>query len=98
MQLSQKQKNFPNFSLQFQNLDYIITILKEKMTLTAFLFPKLRTSKTWLDKCLKSPVSENSSTRNMVNMSKNCSNLHDITFIILIDICLVNSVGKSLSY
>ena len=40
------------------------------MTLTAFVFPKLRTLKTWLDKCLKSPASEGPSTSNMVNVKK----------------------------
>ena len=42
------------------------------MTLTAFVFPKLRTLKTWLDKCLKSPVLEDPSRRNMVNVPKHC--------------------------
>ena len=42
------------------------------MTLTAFVVPKLWAPKTWLEKCLKSPVSEDPSTSNMVNMSKHC--------------------------
>ena len=40
--------------------------------------------KTWLDKCLKSLVSEDPSTSNMVNGSKNCSNLNGSTFIIFL--------------
>ena len=48
------------------------------MTLTAFVFPKLRTVKTCLDKCLKSPISENPSTSNMINAYKHCPNLHYI--------------------
>ena len=28
--------------------------------------------KTWLDKCLKSDISEDSSTTNIVNMPKHC--------------------------
>ena len=48
------------------------------MTLTAFVFPKLRTVKTCLDKCLKSPISENPSTSNMINASKHCPNLRYI--------------------
>ena len=36
------------------------------MILTNFVFLKLRTPKTWLDKCLKSPVLENLCTSNMV--------------------------------
>ena len=42
------------------------------MTLTALVFPKLQTLKTQLDKCLKSPVSEDRSTSNMVNVPKHC--------------------------
>ena len=60
------------------------------MTLTAFLFPKLCTLKTWLDKCLKSPVSEDTSTSNMVNVPKHDLNLHPMVLIISIDQCQVN--------
>ena len=34
-------------------------------------------AKTWLDQCLKSPVSEDSTKSNMVNAPKHCSNLKD---------------------
>ena len=53
------------------------------MALIDFLFPKLQTPKTWSDKCLKNPVSDDPSTSNMVNK-------HHSTFIILIDHCQVN--------
>ena len=53
------------------------------MTLIDFVFPKLQTPKTWSDKCLKSPVSEDPSTFNKVNE-------HRSTFIILIDHYQVN--------
>ena len=33
--------------------------------------------KTWLDQCLKSPVSEDSTKSNMVNANKHCTNLKD---------------------
>ena len=33
--------------------------------------------KTWLDQCLKSPVSEDPTKSNMVNALKHCSNLKD---------------------
>ena len=33
--------------------------------------------KTWLDQCLKSPVSEDSTKSNMVNAPKHCTNLKD---------------------
>ena len=36
--------------------------------------------KTWLDKRLKSPVSEDPSTSNMVNGPKQCWNLDDSNF------------------
>ena len=64
------------------------------MTLTAFVFSKLRTLKTWLDKCLKSPASEDHSTRNMVNVPKHCCNLHYNTFVIFIHHCQRKKVEK----
>ena len=51
--------------------------------------------KTWLDKCLKSPVSEDHSTSNMVNAPKHCRNLNDSTFTIFIRQCEGNSVLKT---
>ena len=53
--------------------------------------------KTWLDKCLKSPASEDPSTSNMVNRPKHCWNIIDSTATIFINHCENNSVGKSLS-
>ena len=41
--------------------------------------------KTWLDKCLKSPLLEDTSTSNMVSGPKHCWNLNDGAFIIFID-------------
>ena len=52
--------------------------------------------KTGLDKCLKSPVSEDPSISNIVNWPKHCWNLNDGTFTIFIDGCETNWVGKSL--
>ena len=40
------------------------------MTLIDFAFPKLRSLKTWLDKCLKSNVSEDLLKSNMGNGPK----------------------------
>ena len=68
------------------------------MTLIAFVFPILRTPKRWLDKCLKSTVSEDPSTSNMVKVPKHCWILHHITFIRYFDHFLENRVGKRLSY
>ena len=42
------------------------------MTLTAFVFWKLLTPETWLDKGLKSPASGDPSTSNIVNVPKHC--------------------------
>ena len=50
-----------------------------------------------LSKCLKSPVSEDPSTSDMVNGPKLCWNLNDSTFTIFIDLCENNSGGKFLS-
>ena len=66
------------------------------MTLIDFWFPKLRTPKTLSDKCLKSLVSEDSSKSDMINLSNHGWNVHRSTFIIFIDHCEINSVGKSL--
>ena len=52
--------------------------------------------KTWLDQRLKSPFSEYPSKRNMVKAAKNCSNLEDSTFTILIDHWEVNCPTKGL--
>ena len=50
MQLSQKRKTFSDFfCFIFLHLDYILNILKEKMTLIDFVFPKFWTPKMWLD-------------------------------------------------
>ena len=52
--------------------------------------------KTWLDKCLKSRVSEDPSRSNMVSGPKHCWNLNDSAFTIFIDPCESNSGWKSL--
>ena len=52
------------------------------MILIDFVFPKLRTPKTWIGKCLITPLSKDSSRSNMGDRRKHCSNLHQSTFII----------------
>ena len=42
---------------------------------------------TWLDKSLKSLVSEDPLTSNVVNEPKHCFNLNESTFTIFIDHC-----------
>ena len=51
--------------------------------------------KTWLDQCLKSPVSEDPSKNNMVNVPKHCSNLKNSSFTIFIVHWEVNYLTKS---
>ena len=98
MQLSVKKKVFLNLFLLFWSQAVILNLLKKSMTLIAFVFRKLRTPKTWLDKCLKSSFSEDPSTSNMADVAKHCWNLHRSIFIIFIYHCQVTWVGKSLSY
>ena len=73
MQLSQKnKKTFYQFSASFLKPRLNFESFEKKMNLVAFVFPKLRTLKTWLGKCLRSPVSEDISKSNMVNVPKLC--------------------------
>ena len=99
MQLSQKQKSFSEFvaivsksRLNFEHFE------KRKMALTAFVVQILRTLKTWLGKCLKSPISEEPPRTNVVNVPKHCWNLHHSIFIRFTDYCRVMWVGKNLCY
>ena len=96
MQLSRKEKTFSKFFAAFLKYSLHFKHFEKKMTLMAFLFPKLRTPKTWVDKFLKSPVSEGPWKSNMANVPKHCWNLHRSIFIIFIDYFEVNWVGKSI--
>ena len=72
MQLSQKEKTFSEFFARFLEPTINFKDLKENMTLTDFVYPKLPTMKTRSEKCLKSHVSENPSTSNIVNVPQHC--------------------------
>ena len=52
---------------------------------------------SWFDKCLKSPVSGDPFTTDMVNAPKYCWNLNDSTVPIFIDYCEANTGSKNLS-
>ena len=52
--------------------------------------------KTWLDQCLKSPVSEYPSKSNMANATKHCSHLNDSPFTIFNDHWEISCPKKSL--
>ena len=80
--------------MHFWNLDEILDILKKNLTLTDFVFPIIRTLKTWLDKYQKNLVLEDPLTSNILNVPKHCQNLHRSTFIIFNDHCQENWVGK----
>ena len=72
MQLAEKQKIFSGFLAAFLKYRLNFKHFEKKMTLIAFVFWKLSTPKSWLDKCLKSPVSEGPSTSNMADVPKLC--------------------------
>ena len=59
-----------------------------------FWFYGLR--KTWLNKCLESPVSEASLTKNVVNRPKPCWNLNESNSTTFIDPWEANSLWESL--
>ena len=86
------EKHFLNFFQYFQNLDAIFNIFKQKMTVRADVFLKLRPRKTWLEIFLKSQISVDPSSGNMVNGLKQCSkdtnnSTNDSTFTIFINPC-----------
>ena len=107
MHLSRKRKIFSIFYLfiifffflHFLILDSILNIFKKKMTLIADVILNWRKLNwnTWLDKCLKSPLSEDLLTSNMVNEPKHCSKLDESTITSFIAPCNGNSGWKSLS-
>ena len=84
IELPQTKITFSQFFAAFLKFRLNVEYFEEKNTLTAYVFSKLQALKTWLDKCLKSPVSEDPLTINMVNVPKHCWNLHHSTLIIFI--------------
>ena len=86
MQLSQKHKTFSRFFTAFLKSRWTFEHFdKKKLMVMDFVISKLRTPKTYSEKCLKSHVWENPLTRNMVNVRKQCWNLPCSTFPIFID-------------
>ena len=57
-------------------------------------FWNYRLRKTWLDKCVKSPLSDDPSKDNMANGSKHCCNLNDSALTIFSNQCEGNYVAK----
>ena len=68
IQLSEKEKTFSQFFVAFLKSRLNFEDFDKKMTVTAFVFPKLPTPERWLGKCLKSNVSGDVSTSNMANV------------------------------
>ena len=67
-QLSHKEETFSLFSAAFLKSRWNFEHFDKKDALIDFVISKLRTLKTYSDKCLKSPVSENPLTSNKVNV------------------------------
>ena len=88
-------KIFLNCFLYFSNLFYIFNILKKTLPAQVMYLGNCGRRKTWLDKCLKSPVWEDPSTSNMLNRRKHLFNLNNSTFTIFIDHCEGYWIGKS---
>ena len=95
MQLSERQKIFLNLFLHFLNLDSIAKISIKRWHCYLMYFWTCGLRKAWLAKCLKSPVSEDPSTSNMVNWPKNYWNFNHSVFTIFIDLCEDNWGWKS---
>ena len=72
MKLSQKQNTFSELFAAFLKSSLNFKHFEKKMTLIAFVFWKLSTPKTWLRKCLKSPVSEDPLKSNMADHNNHC--------------------------
>ena len=67
MQLSQKKKTISQiFFWLFENLDWIFNISKKRWSSQLMHVWTNRHQKTWLDKSVRSPVSEDPSTSDMV--------------------------------
>ena len=102
-QLSEKRKLFLNFFSVILKPILRFECFQKKITRTVYVFAELWPpknavrwmSRKWLGKCLKSPISEDPSTSNMISRLKHCWNLHDSTFIKFIDHCEGNWVERN---
>ena len=98
MQLYRKPKNFSEvfFSI-FKIYIKFAKFSKKRWPSSLMYFRNYELRKAWLDNCLKSPLSQDPSTGNMVNRTKHCWNLSDKNFTIFFDNCESNWVWKSFS-
>ena len=98
MQLSQKWNTFSQFVAAFLQSKLNFEYFEKKYDPSRFSISEVTDSENVVRQYLKSPISEDPSTSNMVNVSKHCWTLHPSTSIILIDQFQGNWVGKSFSY
>ena len=94
MHLSQKQNIFSELFFAFFEFVLNFKHFQKKMTLIAYVFPKLPTTKDVLDKCLNAPVWKDPSTGDMVSRLKHWFTLNESAFIILSDNSEGNWVAK----
>ena len=87
MHLRRKRNNFSQFFTAFLKCSWNFEHFDKKDDAHRFCISEITDSKTQSDQCLKSPVSEDPSTCNMVKVLKHSWNLHYSTFILLIDHC-----------
>ena len=92
MKLSQKQKVFSQFVSAFLKSRLTFKQFQKKMTVIADVFRKLKTPETWLNKCLKSPVSEDHGKGDQTMLK---SEWHQL-YIIFLSLCRQVSWKKSL--
>ena len=72
IQFSQKQKSFLDFLLHFLNVDEILNISKKKDDPHRFCISEAADYENVVRQILKSPVSKDPSTSNIVNVLKHC--------------------------
>ena len=96
MQLCQKHKAFSRFFTAFLKSRLYFQYFDKKDDAHRLCNFEITHSESVVRKFVKDPVSENPSTSKMLNVPNHCWNLHHSTFIIFIDHCQVNWVGKSL--
>ena len=91
------EKYFVDFFLHFLNLECILKIFRKKVSLIADVFLNLENRKEVFREILKSLVSEEPLTSDMVNGPKHCWNLKDSPFTRFIHPCEEYWSWKSLS-
>ena len=96
IQLSKKEKTFPEIIFAFFKSILYFEHLPKKMTLIAYVFPEYRFQKTWFGEWIKSRVSEDPQTDNTANVSEHYCNLNDSTFTIFINHREDSFIRKSL--